>query len=166
MTHGINHITHAHVPRATDLNLSHEQKMEKISECKISVCYNNFPIRNEMDLQNVKNQPHWHENDAFSHAASHGILPQLKSRFIEACFAKTLNLVERDPWNVIEEWYEPNVHFIYFDDNKDLESKIKKIINSSNWSDSYEKIINAAYEHSVENYTCEHLIKHIKNDEL
>lgn len=166
MDHSINHITRSQLGRATDLNLSYKQKMERINECKISVCYNNFPVRDEKDLQNIKNQPQWHENEAFSHAASDGILPQLKSRFIEACFAKTLNLVERDPWNVIEEWYEPNVHFIYFDGNEDLETKINKIVNSSNWSDSYEKIINAAYKHSVENYTSEYLIKHIENNEL
>jgi|TARA_R110002012_G_scaffold3960_1_gene18319 hypothetical protein len=163
MTHGINHITQAQVHRATDLNLSHQKKMEKISECKISVCYNNFPIRNEIDLQNIKIQPEWYENEAFSHAASDGILPQLKSRFIEACFAKTLNLVQRDPWNVIEEWYEPNVHFIYFNDNQDLQIKIKEIIESFK---QYQTIIDAAYKHSLDNYTCENLIKHIKQNEL
>lgn len=166
MTHGINHMTQSSLSRATDLNLSNNQKMQRISECKISVCYNNFPVRNEGDLQNIKNQPNWYENEAFSHAASDGILPQLKSRFIEACFAKTLNLVERDPWNVIEDWYEPNKHFIYFDSNQDLEFKIKEIIDCPHWSDRYQPIIDAAYEHSINNYTCEHLIKHIQKNEL
>ena len=165
MTHGINHITQNHLSYATDLDLSHEEKMERISECKVSVCYNNFPIRNQEDLQNVKNQPYWYENEAFSHAASDGILPQLKSRFIEACFSKTLNLVEQDQWNVIEQWYEPNVHFVYFDNNEDLKIKLNQILNSSDWG-PYQKIIDKAYKHSLDNYTCEQLIKKIKNNEL
>ena len=43
MTHGINHTTQQHLPLATDLDLTHQQKIHKVRECKISVCYNIVP---------------------------------------------------------------------------------------------------------------------------
>jgi hypothetical protein len=163
MTHGINPLTQACIPHATDLNLTHQEKMQKISECKISVCYNNFPIRNEVDLHYIKSQPSWSQNIAFSHVDSEGILPQLKSRFIEASLAKTVNLVERDHWNVVEQWYNPDKHFIYFDNEDDLRLKITEIL--SNWS-NYKDMMEDSFDHSVENYTCDRLIKYIEKNEL
>jgi hypothetical protein len=163
MSHDINPMTQAHLPLATDLDLSHEEKITRISQCKISVCYNNFPIRNSVDLHYIKSQPKWQDNNAFSHVDSLGILPQLKSRFIEASVSKTINLVERDPWNVIEDWYEPDKHFVYFDNNNDLSNKIKNILGD--WP-SYQQMLEDSYNHSIENYTCDHLIKEIENNEL
>jgi len=86
-------------------------------------------------------------------------MPQIKSRFNEAAAAKTLNLVERDPWNVIEHFYEPNKHFIYFDDLNDLEEKIFEI--SVDW-ESYKHIAEEAHDHFINNYTTRHLYNRIK----
>jgi len=163
MTHGINPLTQSCIPHATDLNLTHEAKMQKISECKISVCYNNFPVRNNADLQNIKSQPYWRDNGAFSHVDSDGILPQLKSRFIEASLSKTVNLVERDHWNVIEHFYNADKHFVYFDNENDLKLKITEIL--SNW-DNYNNMLEDSFDHSVKNYTCDRLIKYIEKNEL
>jgi len=77
--------------------------------------------------------------------------------------SKTINLVERDPWNVIEDWYEPDKHFVYFDNNNDLSNKIKNILGD--WP-SYQQMLEDSYNHSIENYTCDHLIKEIENNEL
>ena len=161
MTHDINPVTRAAIPIATDLDLSNQDKLTRIAECKISVCYNNFPLRPaHNDISHIKSQHRWQENKAFRHIDSSGMLPQLKSRFIEASLCKTLNLVERDPWNVVEEWYEPDKHFIYFDDNKNLKKVISQIL--SNW-DSYQGIIENSYKHSFENYCCESVIDYIQN---
>lgn len=160
MTHDINPTTQYAIPMATDLDLSNSEKLIRIGECKISVCYNNFPVRNIHDVNAVKSQDRWQENKAFAHVESHGILPQLKSRFIEASLCKTLNLVERDPWNVIEEWYEPDKHFVYFEGNDGLEKSISKIL--SNWS-SYQDIIEESYNHSFENYCCDSVIDYMQN---
>jgi len=163
MTHSINPLTESCIPHATDLDLTHEAKMQKISECKISVCYNNFPVRNDADLQNIKSHPSWGQNVAFSHSDSDGILPQLKSRFIEASLSKTVNLVERDHWNVIEHWYDADKHFVYFNGEDDLVSKISQIL--SNWTD-YKGMVEESFEYSIDNYTCDHLINYINKNEL
>lgn len=163
MTYGINPLTKSNITHATDLNLTHGQKMQRISECKISVCYNNFPVRNHADLANIKSQPSWTGNAAFSHIDSLGIIPQLKSRFIEASLSKTLNLVEEDPWNVVEDWYTPGEHFIYFHGNEDLDLKIKKILD--NWP-HYLGVIENSYHHSLNHYTCDHLIHRIESNEM
>ena len=59
----------------------------------------------------------------------------------EAAISKTLNLVYYDQWNVVEDWYTPNVDFIYFTSKTDLEKKIQDILG--NWKD-YSYIVNNA----------------------
>jgi hypothetical protein len=154
MTRGINPYTSKHLCYATDTNLSFEDKLNIIARSKISVCYNNYP------QQSLDKKELHHKNIAFSYVDSHHLMPQLKSRFIEACVSRTLNLVERDSWNVIEKWYKPDKHFVYFNSNEELEDKINDVI--TNWN-SYRDIIDDAYDFSVNNYMCNQLIDRIKN---
>ena len=160
MTRSINPYTVQHLRYATDKDLTHEGKMDLIAKTKISICYNNFPIGDSRDAKNVTSRLDWYKNSAFSEVDKLGIIPQLKSRFIEAAVSKTLNLVERDPWNVIEEWYESGKHFVYFDSNEELEDKISDILN--NWDD-YATIIDNAYDLSVNHYMCDSLVERICN---
>ena len=154
MTHSINPYTRQHLDFATDVNLSFQEKLKVIAQSKISICYNNYP------QQNLTKKENHDKNLAFKYVDSHHLMPQLKSRFIEACVSKTLNLVERDPWNVIEKWYEPSKHFVYFESNDELHDKIVDILN--NW-DSYRHIVNNAYDLSINNYMCSNLINRIEN---
>ena len=163
MTHSINPYTQKHLSYATDTNLTHQQKMDLITQTKISICYNNFRVRDSQDEYHIKSKPNWSRNKAFSEVGKSNIIPQIKSRFIEACVARTLNLVERDPWNIIEKWYEPDKHFVYFDSNSELQDKISEIL--SNWDD-YNTIIDNAYNFSVTNYMCDNLIRRIKNEDI
>jgi hypothetical protein len=155
MTHGINPLTQKCVPPfATDLNLTNEHKMIRIAQCKTSVCFNNFPVRDEGDLNHIKSQPKWEANEAFKLAATNGICPQIKSRINEAAACKTLNLVEKDAWNVVEYFYKPDEHFIYFEEMLDLQEKISEI--TSNWN-NYKHIPEAVYQHFINNYTTKKL---------
>ena len=77
------------------------------------------------------------------------MVPQLKSRVFEAAFGRSLILCKRDPFNVIERYFEPDKEFIYYDDTN-LESKITEILK--NFS-KYEKVIDNAYNKAVDNYT-------------
>ena len=61
---------------------------------------------------------------------------------------------------MIEYYYEPNVDFIYFNDNNELEGLIRDILN--NYKD-YEQMIESAYNKSL-NYTSTNLYEHIKNN--
>ena len=76
----------------------------------------------------------------------------------EAAISKTLNLVYRDQWNVVEDWYTPDKEFIYFDNKQDLENKIQDILG--NWDD-YQYIINNAYNRAMK-YTTDEFIKEIQ----
>lgn len=159
MTHNINNLTISKLNYATDLDLPNDQKLLKIAESKISICYNNLPCYPN-HIFNIKSKKDWNLNQAFNQIDITNDVPQLKSRFIEASLSRTLNLVEKDNWNIIEKFYEPNKHFIYFESNADLKNKIDTII--SNYK-SYQDIIENSFEHSYKNYSCDSLIKKIKN---
>lgn len=160
MTHGINGLTQQCLPFATDIDLTHEDKLLRISQCKISICFNSLPLT-DRHIEFMKLQPNWEANRAFQHAESTGTCPQIKSRLNEAAACKTLNLVERDPWNVVEYFYEPEKHFIYFEDLEDLQQKIFEI--SADWN-SYKHIAEGAYNHFVAHYTTKALYDKIKGD--
>ena len=102
----------------------------------------------------------WNENEAFAYLWDNGKAPQFKQRVHESAFSRSLILCKRDYWNIIEDYYEPGVDFIYFNHNSELEALIKDILN--NYSD-YETIIENAYNKSL-NYTSKNLYEHIKNN--
>lgn len=160
-THGINRLTRKYLKYATNTNLTNAEKLGLISECKISICFNTFDIRNNDDIRNIKSRKTWWKNEAFKHIEDLKIAPQFKSRCNEAAFSKTLNLVKRDPWNLIEYYYTPNVDFVYFDDLDSLKDAISNILN--NWED-YHPMIENAYNKSL-NYTTEKLYNAIKHNQ-
>jgi len=81
---------------------------------------------------------------------------QIKTRPFEAAFSKSLILCKKDNWNIIEEWFEPNVDFIYYEDNLQLELLISEILKNY---DQYKPIIESAYNKSINNYTTKHFIE-------
>lgn len=162
MTNGINQYTQNHLPLATNLNLSFRDKIKLIAETKISVCYNFVHVMPEQvsRIQKLKNLPG--KNEAFDTVGTWNIMPQFKTRIHEASFSHTLNLVRKDPWNVIERYYEPDKDFIYFNDEKDLEKKIKDILG--NWElHEYQNMIESAYRKSKK-YTTNEFIDKIRGE--
>ena len=87
-------------------------------------------------------------------------MPQFKTRIHEAAISRTLNLVRRDNWNVIEDFYEPDGEFIYFDNEEHLSEKIQYIL--SNWND-YQKVIDNAFQKSLK-YTTNQFVSKIQKD--
>lgn len=82
--------------------------------------------------------------------------PQIKTRPFEAAFSKSLILCKKDKWNIIEEWFQPEKEFIYYNDGIDLENIIKEVLKNY---DSYLSMINAAYEKALDNYTTRHFVE-------
>lgn len=158
MTRGINSLTQNNLHLATNLDLSNQDKLNLISRCKISICYNLVYINNDNIIFNIKNREKWFDNEAFRHIDDLKIIPQIKSRLNEAAMCRTLNLVKKDPWNVVERYYTPNVDFVYFESNDELEDKISDILN--NWGD-YQSYIENAYNKSL-NYTAKEIYNNIK----
>ena len=144
MTHSINPLTQWCLRFATNVDLPFQEKINLVAKTKISVCYNFAHIRPE-HIPNIKSWERWHENKAFSEVDGWNIMPQFKTRMHEAAISKTLNLVQRDKWNIAERYYIPNEEFVYFDDKNDLEEKIRHI--TKNWED-FIPITERAFERS------------------
>ena len=143
----------------TDFNVSFKEKLDIVAKTKISVCYNMLHFQ-EHHQYGIKQYDKWWENEAFAYMDDYGRAPQFKQRVHESAFSRTLILCKRDYWNLIEYYYEPNVDFIYFNDNSELEGLIRDILH--NYKD-YEKMIENAYNKSL-NYTSKNLYEHIKNN--
>lgn len=158
LNHGINHQTKDYLHYATNLNLTNKEKINVISQTKISICFNNVEVRNDQ-IPYLKSKKDWWKNEAFSHIDTLGLVPQFKSRCNEAAFSKTLNLVMRDPWNIIEKFYDRD-EFVYFNNVEELPQIITNILNDWN---SYIPIINKAFNRSL-NYTTKNIINKIKNN--
>ena len=63
---------------------------------------------------------------------------------------------------MIEHFYEPDKHFIYFEDLDDLQQKIFEI--TMDW-DNYKQIAEEAHNHFLNNYTTKILYDRIKKNE-
>jgi len=157
MSHSINFMTQRNLYRATDIDLTHLQKLDVLSECRISICYNIVPV-GESHVKNIKDIHGWEKNTAFSKLDSIGFLPQFKSRMHEAAISKTLNLVFKDPWRIAEDYYTSNEDFLYFESNDELGDIIQDVIDNY---ERYEKMIESAYN-KVSNYSTEKMFDVIK----
>jgi len=143
----------------TGMKMDRKVMWETLRKTKIMVTSNLLYVQ-PRHVAATKGIPQWELNEAFSHV-DQGIMPQIKTRCIEAVFNKTLLLVKRDPWRVLEKWFVAGEDFLYYDDKNDLYEKIKEI--SNNWDD-YKHIPESAYERALNNYTTDHLMEAIKND--
>ena len=159
MTHHINAMTQQFLPYATNVNLLFKDKINLVAQSKISVCYN-IAHAHKDQIPRIKKQPDYDKNEAFSHLDSKGIFPQFKTRMHEAAISRTLNLVQKDEWNVAEMYYKPDEEFIYFTDKIDLYNKIRDI--TYDW-ENYSSIVDRAYEKSL-SYTTEKFVEKIKGD--
>ena len=113
-------------PLITNTNVSYFEKLKLISQTKISIIHNMvYPF------------------------------PQLKSRPFEAGFCKSLMLVLRDDYNIIEEWFTPDVDFVYYD-TPTLKQTLDHIL--SNFS-QYQHIIDNAFKKCNDEYTTERFIE-------
>lgn len=129
----------------TDVGLTHHQKMQMVANSKISVVFNQCPLT-EKNIQNIKSYSDWEKNEAFS-----GInldvpaMPQYKCRTAEAAYCKSIILVQKDKWNIIEDFFNKD-EFMYFDNIHDLKEKIDLILKNYN---IYKEMIEKAYFKSL-----------------
>lgn len=114
--------------RITDQNVNYLTKLTRIAESRIDVC--------------------------------HGLVgngtPQTKSRYFEAAFCRSLNLMHWDQWKCIEEWFTPDVDFIYWKTEAELYDLIKDV--RDNW-DKYVPMVESAYQKAMAEYTTYQFIR-------
>lgn len=136
---------------ATDINVDYNTKLRLLSESRVSVIHNLiFPQPHH--IQNIKSAKNFGKNKAFEYV-DEGIYPQLKSRSFEAAFCKTLMLVQRDKWNIVEHFFEPNTDFLYFDSAEEMRYIIDDVCK--NYA-MYESIIENAFNKAIQFYTTRH----------
>ena len=137
--------------KCTHVMLTNDEKLTELSKCKSSLSFNMIymsPSSRKNDFQ------------AFE-KFDEGIMPQLKARNFEIASCKSLLLVKKDPWNLIEDFFEPDKEFIYFENFSQLDAIIDDV--SKNF-ESYKGIIEAAYEKN-KNYSVEQIYHYIKSDD-
>lgn len=146
---------------ATHKSISNAEKINLVAKCKIGICFNKlYPTQGH--IANVMNYAAWQDNKAFSHLHDPiPIAPQIKTRLHELALCKTLILCHRDPWNLIEDYYEPGKDFLYFDRVEDLNTMIPEILQNM---DSYQHIVESAYA-KVRNFSTANLVKMVRNGE-
>lgn len=154
----------------TNKGVSYSDKMKLISESRITLVHN-LLYPKPYHIFNIWKINDYKENRAFKLIpkrfdfykllrSSKFVVPQLKSRVFEAAFGKSLILCKKDPFNVIERYFEPEKEFIYFEENN-LEERIVDILK--NYS-VYQKVIENAYKKAVNNYTVDSFVnKYLKD---
>lgn len=145
---------------ATHENIPNVEKWNLLAKSKTAIIQNNLYLQ-PGQADHIKALPRWKENEAFSHVEE-GLLPQIKSRTVESALCKSLMLVKRDLWNVIEEWFVDGEDFIYFDDTSDLRDKIFEI--NKNW-EKYKIFVDNAYNKVIDKYNTKYIFEKIKNKE-
>ena len=143
----------------TAIGAPRKKMWEALRKTKIFVVTNMLYL-SESHKANIEAINTYKNNKAFSHVDDF-IAPQMKTRVVEAAFNKTLSLVKKDPWNVVENWFVPGEDFIYYENNEDLPSLIKEI--SDNW-EKYKHITENAYKKAIENYTAKKLFKRFSGE--
>jgi len=146
----------------TDRGVGYEEKIHLISQCRITLVHNLlYPTFTH--LRNVWRYPEWQSNRAFSELPTPWqvvkfftnkadmVVPQLKSRVFEAAFSRSLILCKRDPFNVIENFFEPEKEFVYYEEGRLVET-VSEILRSY---DDYQLIIERAFERAQREYTTE-----------
>ena len=137
--------------KCTHVMLSNEQKLIELSKCKSSLSFNMI----YMSPNSIKN-----DGEAFE-LFDQGIMPQFKVRCHEIASCKSLMLVKKDPWNLIEDFYEPEKEFLYFENFDELRGMLEDISTNI---DKYTNIIEAAYTKS-KTYEVDKIFNYIKKND-
>lgn len=161
-------------PLSTDPDLDYLKKIKLISESRIAIVHNVLFV-DESHVANLhRNVPDWRDNEAYRLVPGKSLIgkaltkirarqtlaPQVKSRLFDAAFCRALILCRRDPWNVVERFFEPEKEFVYYEPGR-LEERIREILSDF---DSYAPIIERAYERAVREYTTRAFFeKHLKH---
>ena len=145
-------------PIVTHFNVSTEQKLKEVNECRSSLSFNLLYVSSALLQQNS----HFVQGnkEVFSHMHER-IAPQFKVRTHEIASVGSLILCKKDPWNLIEDFYNEGIEYVSFSTFEELRELLKDM--SVNW-DNYSSIAKAGYAKS-QFYTVEKMIKYIENND-
>lgn len=139
----------------THVNLSTSDKLKEVSKSKTSITINKLFRSPSNQINRGTNNINLKIYDMLD---IDNTMPQFKVRTHEIASCKSLILCKKDYWNLIEDFYEPNKHFIYFETFSELEDILNDVEKNF---EKYIPIINAAYE-QVQKYSVENIFKFMK----
>jgi hypothetical protein len=147
-------------PLATDVGIPYAAKLELLARAKVAIVHNVlFP--SPVQIVTLKRlAPDFAGNRAFAMIASPAphqlpdsggemLMPQLKSRLFEAAFARSLILCRKDPWNVAERFFQPDVEMLTYRPGE-LRAKLAEILRDY---DRYTEVVERAFERAMKSYT-------------
>ena len=140
---------------ATDIGLSTGEKLAKVAKCKTNLSYNKLYLKGHSASSKVGDN----FNKAFSHYRE-DMLPQLKVRTHEIVSCKSLLLVKKDPWNLVEDFYTEGKDFLYFSSHDELETIIDEVCSDDK---AHRKMVDNAFE-THKKYTVERVMEYIVKD--
>eukprot|EP00667_Euglena_gracilis_P012646 EG_transcript_12994 len=135
------------------------RKLRIISRARIAVVYNamlDYPF-----LARFRSPAATHaaiqSNYAFAYNLRYNLSqvpypmsPQVKSRMVEAAGCGAVMLVFNDGYNVIEQYYEPGVDFVYWTDLADFHRQVRRVLADP---PTYEAMARRARAKTLERYT-------------
>lgn len=133
--------------------ITYPGKIKLLSQSKVAVVHGLCNV-SPSNINQYRQFPRAADNRAFSHLEK-GLMPQIKSRMFEAAFCKTLILCQKDYWNPIERFFEPEKEFLYFSNETELSRILSDAIKNF---EHYSSIIDSAFEKANNNYTTEHFV--------
>ena len=160
----------------TDFDNTYREKLTMIAQSRVTIVHNLlYPGRQHLDF--LRNVPGYSENLAFSRVPGRNprfrlpfydrlswlpfvgdpevLVPHIKSRLFEAAFCRSLILCRRDPWNLVERYFEPGSEFVYYESGQ-LETTLRDVLR--NYGD-YRPLIERAFERAMAQYTTEAFVR-------
>lgn len=134
----------------TGIGRTYKEKITLNSQSKISIGHG------LLMWNNPETKKLFPTHKAFEHLDEFPFVAQMKTRILEAAVSRSLILMFHDPWNMIESYFEPDVDFVYWYNEKDLEEKIHHILSHY---DDYQPMIESAYNKVSTLYTTEQFFK-------
>lgn len=143
----------------TGVNVKRTSMWQLLRMTRVNVMANLLYTDEKLN-NNIRQHDQWEKNDAFIHLDKF-IMPQIKSRPIETAVNRCLMVVKKDPWNIQEDFFEPDKEFIYYNDKKELQYILEDV--KINWK-NYEQIVENAFNKAISSYTTEHFINKVKKE--
>ena len=124
-------------------------KYEILYKTKILICHNLLFLKghNQLYSKITSLMPELSNDDM--------IVPQLKSRTFEAGFSLCIPIVYYESSRLIENYFIPDIDFIYFYNLEDLDNKIKLILDNY---EKYQYIATNCYNKCISKYTVSRFI--------
>jgi len=151
-------------PHVTHVGVSYREKLDLFARSRIAVVHNLlFSASVYIDNMRAAKPDAMYGNKAFVQVAQgipKPLIPQLKSRLFEAAFCRALILCRRDPWNLVERFFEPGKEFVYYDEGN-LTSVAAEILAHY---DDYLPVVEAAHQRALAQYTTRvYFDKHLRS---